>query len=105
MKKQKGTIRNVLSADLFIHLVVSVWSLSPVLVNKLSVAFIIHFDVQTIPVLVSGHPFKLDSVSPGRSSPGTSLLSGIKNVPDASCGLSAPAQVSVISPKDPDSFW
>lgn len=57
------------------------WSQSPVLVNKLSVAFIIHFDVQTIPVLVSGHPFKLDSVSPGRSSPGTSLLSGIKNVP------------------------
>ena len=65
---------------LFIHLVISVWSQSPVLVNKLSVAFIIHFDVQTIPVLVSGHPFKLDSVSPGRSSPGTSLLSGIKNV-------------------------
>ena len=81
MKKQKGTIRNVLSVDLFIHLVISVWSQSPVLVNKLSVAFIIHFDVQTIPVLVSGHPFKLDSVSPGRSSPGTSLLSGIKNVP------------------------
>lgn len=62
-EKTKVSIRNVLSVDLFIHLFMSVWTQSPVLLNKLSVAFIIHFDVQTILVLVIGHPFKLDSVS------------------------------------------